>query len=72
VSPYLIPGVGPWLGAAGAVFNLARALPTVARAINGIVTNNSDETDLGKTLNNIDAFFNKFDTTKSRHALEHQ
>lgn len=72
VAPYLIPGVGPWLGAAGAVFNLAKSLPTVAKAVNGIVTNNSDETNLGKTLNNIDAFFSKFDTSKSRHSLENQ
>lgn len=72
VAPYLIPGVGPWLGAIGAVLNLSRALPTLAKSVNGFINNNSDETDFGKTLNNIDAFWSKFDTTKSRHAMEHQ
>lgn len=72
LAPYFIPGVGEVLGAIGAVYGLARSLPALAKAINGVVTNNSDESEFGKTLNNIEAFWSKFDTTKSRHSMEHQ
>ena len=72
VAPYLIPYVGPTLGAIGAVIGLSRSLPTIAKAINGIVTHDSDSTEFGQDLNNISAFWAQFDTTKSRHSIEHQ
>lgn len=72
IAPYFIPYVGPVLGAIGAVYGLSRSLPTLAKAINGIVTHDSDETPFGQDLNSALAFFANFDTTKSRHASEHQ
>ncbi len=72
VAPYLIPYVGPALGAIGAVYGLARSLPVLAKAVNGILTHDSDSTEYGKRLNNRIAFFSQFDTSKSRHSLEHQ
>jgi hypothetical protein len=43
VAPYLIPGVGEYLGAVGAIFNLAKAFPTLAKTVNGIISDSNDE-----------------------------
>ena len=56
LAPYFIPGVGEVLGAIGAIYGLARSLPVLAKAVNGVITNNSDASNFGKTMNNIEAF----------------
>ena len=48
VAPYLIPYVGPVLGAIDAAKGLATAFPVLAKDINGIITNDNDNTSFGK------------------------
>lgn len=72
LAPYLIPSIGPTFGAIGAVYNLAKSFPFVAKMINGIITDDTDNTEFGQTMNNWEAFFSKFDTSKSRYSMDHQ
>ena len=71
IGPYFIPYVGPVLGAIDAARGLAEAVPALAKAVNGIITNDSDNTDFGKTMNTIEAYAQRYGQSKSRYSQEH-
>lgn len=71
IAPYFIPGVGQVFGAIGATYGLARSLPVLAKAVNGIFTNESDNTAFGKSMNDIESYLARFDTSKSRYSMDH-
>lgn len=69
IAPLLIPGVGPVYGTIGAFANLASVMPTFAKAVNSIVTNNSDN-EIGKSLTLLENWFGRFGETKSDKGKE--
>lgn len=70
VAPYLIPYVGPVLGAIDAVKGLATALPVLAKSVNGMITNENDNNSFGKAMNSMEAYMERFGSSKSRNAQD--
>lgn len=70
VAPYLIPYVGPVLGAIDAVKGLATALPVLAKSVNGMITNENDNNSFGKAMNSMEAYMERFGYSKSRNAQD--
>lgn len=69
IAPLLIPGVGPVYGTIGAFANLASVMPTFAKAVNSIITNDSDN-NIGKNLTLLENWFGRFGETKSDKGKE--
>lgn len=61
---YFIPGVGQYLGYAGAAIALGQTLPVLAKAINGIVASNDNK--FGQTMTEIENFADRFGHSQSR------
>ena len=64
VAPYFIPYVGPYLGAISAATALAGTIPTLAKGVAGLVSDN-EKTAFGKAMTRIENFMGKFDNSTS-------
>lgn len=67
--PYFIPGVNYVFGAITAAEQLMRFLPVLGKTINGIATDNSDNS-FGRKMNELEGFWAKFDPTSSYKSQE--
>ena len=63
IVPLLIPGVGQVYGTLSALTTFASVLPTLGKAINGIIGNNNSE--LGQGLTQMENWFTQFKPTTS-------
>lgn len=65
--PYLIPYVGPALGALGAVQALAQGVPVLTKAIYGIF-GGKDDSAIYKDLTKVENFADRFTSSQSRES----
>lgn len=68
--PYFIPGVNTFAGGITAALGLARVLPVIGKAVNGI-TGGSEDNDFGKSMNQFEGVMSRFDPTVSLASQEH-
>lgn len=64
IAPLLIPGVGEVYGTIGAITNLVGVMPTLAKAVNGII-GNDNHNSFGQSMTTIENWFGRFNETKS-------
>lgn len=70
VAPLLIPGVGQWYGAISAGLALSKAVPSLMKSINGIITNDNSNS-FGSAMNVVGSWASRFDSSKSDYARDH-
>lgn len=69
MTPLLIPGVGKVYGTVKALFDLAGVLPTLGKAVNGIITGDN-KNDLGTALTQMENYMSRFESTTSDYARD--
>lgn len=65
LGPLLIPGVGQVYGAVRAAMMTAQAVPTLMKSINGIITNDNENTQLGQGLTKWENYMSRFQSSVS-------
>ena len=74
VAPTLLgliaPPIGLIYGGVSAAIALSQLMPTLGKAINGFVTNDNQNSELGKTLNTLEAITSRFASSVSDHSRE--
>lgn len=69
MAPLLIPGVGQVYGTVKAVTDLAKVMPTLAKAVSGIVVNNNDG-KVGSVLTRLENYMSRYDSSTSDYARD--
>lgn len=65
--PYFTP-IGPYLGYVGATIALGQTLPVLSKALDGIITGNTDDS-FGHTMSSLEAFMDRFGHSQSRDTM---
>lgn len=65
--PYFTP-IGPYLGYVGAAIALGQTLPVFSKALDGIITGNTDDV-FGKSMSSLEAFMDRFGHSQSRDTM---
>ena len=65
MGPLLIPGVGQVYGAIRAAMMTAQAVPTLMKAVNGMITNDNENTQLGQGLTKLENYMARFQSSVS-------
>ena len=69
MAPLLLPGVGEVYGTVKALFDLAGVLPTLGKAVNGILTGNN-KNGIGTALTQMENYMSRFDSTTSDYSRD--
>ena len=69
IAPYFIPYVNYAWGAVNAGVELAQLLPTLGKAVNGMITNN-ENTSFNKSLTKWESYLERFESSVSDHSRD--